>query len=39
LIFQTSFFGWGGEDGVIPPLSKGGFFIRIGIGEFFGGWD
>jgi hypothetical protein len=38
LIFQTSFFGWGGEDGVIPPLSKGGFFIRIGIGEFFGGW-
>ncbi len=32
------FFRWGGEDGVIPPLSKGGFFLRIGRGEFFWGW-
>ncbi len=24
--FKRVFFGWGGEDGVIPPLSKGGFF-------------
>ncbi len=26
--FKRVFFGWGREDGVIPPLSKGGFFLR-----------
>jgi len=26
------------EDGVTPPLSKGGFFQGIWIGEFFLGW-
>ncbi len=30
-LFQKGFFLWGGEDGVIPPLSKGGFFFK-GLG-------
>ncbi len=24
-LFKKGFFGWGGEDGVIPPFSKGDF--------------
>ncbi len=30
--FKRVLFGWGGEDGVIPPLSKGGFFQGLGMG-------
>ncbi len=37
--FKRGFFGWRGEGGVIPPLSKGHFFKGIGISEFVLGWE
>ncbi len=37
LFSQKGFFGWGGEDGVIPPLFNGVFLGGIGRGGFFFG--